>query len=504
MQIIELEGDENITIIRNLLERAADSEVLLFVPKGCETLENNKVNLMVLRRWADNLTLQVGLVIEDRETRRLAREVGFVVLPSIEMGQKANLRLLDRSRRRRRGLPPRPTPRLLFKRPSGRPAIGKRRRQTTLSAYAGSLVAATVFLVLAFALLFILPSATVTLKPLSEPVEAAMEIVGAAGLTEINYGLAEVPAGTVRVEREDIDTIATTNKRDVPDGHAQGSVVLANKTTMPVTITKGTVVCTSFGESVRFYIVADAWLPGELYRTVRVGIIAAQPGLGGNVPALTINTVEGELAAQVDVLNDTRTSDGTVRRMSTVDGEDKVHLRAKLVKRLQEEAYRELTSSLAQGEFIPAESLIITVLDEEFDHKIDDMTDELGLRMKVEVSGLAVSGADGEKLLLRLLEQRMKPGYHLLAGSASFERGSLINATPERARFSMSVRAAIAPAIDTAAVRGAIAGKTVDAAKEHLSRQFKLASEPHIELGGSLLRRLPWWTARIRVRISVE
>jgi len=511
MQIIELQGDENITVIRNLLERATDSEVLLFVPKGCEALENNKVNLMVLRRWADNLALRVGMVIEDRDTRGLAREVGLVILPSVKEGQQVDLHALDRRRRRHKGLPPRPTPSSLLRRRRPEPVGGSlnqvatRRlgQRTARSAYVGLLATAGVFLVLAFMLLFMLPSATVTLKPVSEPVQAAMEMVGVAGLTEINYGLAQVPARTVYVEREGTDTIATTNKRDVPDGHAQGAVVFANKTTIPVTITKGTVVRTSAGQNVRFYTVADAWLPGELYSTVRVGILAAEPGPSGNVPPLTINVVEGELAAQVDVLNDSRTTGGTVRRMSTVDGDDKVRLRAKLVKRLQEEAYSELTSVLTKGEFIPPDSLVITVLDEEFDHNVDDMTDALGLKMKVKVSGLAISGADGEKLLLGLLEQRMKPGYRLLADSARFERGGRITATPEQARFSMSVQAAIAPAIDTQVVKDAIAGRTIDGAKEYLSQQFKLRSEPQIELSGSLMKRLPWWAGRINVRVSM-
>jgi hypothetical protein len=248
-------------------------------------------------------------------------------------------------------------------------------------------------------ILFLLPSATVTLQPVSEPVQASMQILGVAGLSEVNYGLGQVPARVVSVERETFDTIETTKRRDVPDGHAEGTVVFANKTSVPITVTKGTVVRTSFGENVRFFTVADAGVPGELYATARVGILAAEPGPGGNVAQLTINVVEGELAAQVDVLNDSRTSGGTVRRVSTVDGLDKVNLRAKLSKRVQEEAYDELTAALDRGEFIPAESLVINVLDEEFDHKIDDITGQLGLTMRVTVNGLAVSGADGEDLL---------------------------------------------------------------------------------------------------------
>ncbi|MBC7261763.1 MAG: baseplate J/gp47 family protein, partial [Chloroflexi bacterium] len=286
--------------------------------------------------------------------------------------------------------------------------------------------------------------------------------------------------------------------------HAQGTVIFANKTTMPVTITKGTVVRTSSGENVRFYTVADAWLPGELFATVRVGILAAEPGPKGNVPPLSITVIEGELAAQADVLNDARTSGGTVRRMPVVAGEDQVNLRAKLMKRLQEEAYKELTAALNKGEFIPPDSLTITIISEEFDHKVGDMADELGMSMKVRVTGLAIDTTNGEKLLLRLLEQRMKPGYRLLEDSATFQQDGLVEATPEKARFRMSVKAKIAPAIEAKDVSHAIAGQTVEAAKEYLVQQFKLSTAPQIHLQNSLLQRLPWWTARIHVRVSVR
>jgi hypothetical protein len=528
MEVIKLNGSENITIIRSLLEAASlhqlgeaaslrqlgevataplhqlgEAEVLLYVPKGCEALENNRVNLAVLRRWADNLTVRLGVIIEDRETRGLAREAGLLVLHSIEQGQQANLRLLDSRRRRHQGLPPRPISSILPLR-ANRPAAGNRGQASQRRVVATLLVAALLFAALGLGLLFLLPSATVTLKPVHEPVQASMQIGGVAGLTEISYGSGEVPAHTASVEREGTDKIATTGRTNVPDGYAQGAVVFANKTTIPVTITKGTVVRTSTGENVRFYTVADARLPSELYGTVRVGVLAAEPGPRGNVPAFSINVIEGELAAQADVLNDARTSAGTVRRMGTVDGEDKVRLRARLLERLQEEAYGELTAALTQSAFIPPDSLVITILDEGFDHNTGDMADELTLTMRVTVIGLAIDTADGEELLLRLLEQRMKPGYHVVAGSATFMRENLLQATPEEARFEMSVRAAAAPAIDPQAVRETIAGQTVQAATENLSRRFALESEPRIELSSSFLQRLPWWTARIRVQVVAD
>jgi hypothetical protein len=503
MQTIELSGDESIAAILNLLQQANDRDVLLFVPRGCEALERDRVNLQVLRRWADNLALLIGLVVEDRATQVLAREAGFVLLPSLERGQKADLAALDRRRRRRKGLPARPAPSLLF----GSTTLSKARKAGPRGfsrAGISLLLVAVAFAAFASVLLFVLPSATVELTPFSEPAEASMDMSAIAGLAEINYSEGQIPADTVSVQREGLDTIATTNKRDVPDGHASGTVIFANKTTIPVTITRGTVVRTSFGENVRFYTVADVWLPNELHGTVRVGILAAEPGPGGNVPALTVNVVEGEYAAQVDVLNDSRTNGGTVRRISTVDGVDKANLRAKMSKRLQEEAYRELTSGLQPGDFIPPDSLIINILNEEFDHKIDDIADELGMTMTVQVSGLAIRSEEARQLILSLLQQSTKPGYRLIENSANFQRGDLIHATPEEARFSMSVQAAMAPEIRADEVSSAITGRTVQGAIEYLTSRLRLASEPRIELTGSLLGRLPLWAARIQVQVTTE
>ena len=502
MQIIQLEGAETMNLIHDLLDRATESQVVLVVPRGCEALESNEVNLKVLRRWADNLALRLALVVQDSPTRVLAHAAGFVLLPSVAAAQKADLPLLDRKRRRREGLPPRPYMGSLLG-PLGAAGAGKAGQRTRLNRVALPLAAGAIFLALALAALLLLPTATVAVRLATEPVAASMEISGVSGLAEVNYGAGQVPARTVSAERVATDTIATTDKRDVPDGHAEGSVVLANRTTTPVTITKGTLVRTSFGRNVRFFTVADVGLPGELHGTVRVRILAEFPGPDGNVPALTINIVEGEMAAQAEVLNDARTTGGTVRRMSVVHGDDKVRLRAKVMRQVQEQAYKELIAGLAPSDFIPQESLVISVLEEEFDHNVGEMVDTLGLTMAVRVNGLAVSGAAGEKLLQALLQQRMKPGYRLVEGSARFVRGDVLEATREQARFEMTAQAAIAQALVVRSVQGALAGKTVQQATAYLKRQFQLIADPEIELTASPLQRLPWLGSRIRVQVTV-
>lgn len=509
MKVIELTGTETITAVHDLLSQcvqpgqgASAEEVLLYVPKGTEALENNRVNLALLRRWADNLSLRLALVIEHRETRGLAREVGLLVVHSVEQAKRHSLRYLDQRRRRQQGLPPRPISSIL-RSPPTRPNGAKAGRSSRRIAAA----LASAFLLLAIlvgAMVLMIPSATVELAPVSEPVEATMQIRAVAGLSDVSYETGEIPARTISVERSGASNYPTTGRTEVPDGHAEGMVVFANKTTIGVTITKGTVVRTSTGDNVRFFTVADAWLPGTLYGSVRVGILAAEPGPRGNVAPLKINVVEGELAAQVDVLNDARTTGGSVRRMGVVDGADVAALRAKLMKQLQQEAYLEITAGLAQTEFVAPDSLAISVIDEQFDHKVGDLADELGLTMQVKVTGLAVDTAQGHALLLSLLAQRIKSGYGLVEGSTSYSSAEQVSADAEKASYNMTVRGIIAPAIDRDQTARLISGKTVTAAQDLLTGNLKLTGKPVIKLVNSLGGRLPLWSRRIRIIVSAR
>lgn len=372
------------------------------------------------------------------------------------------------------------------------------------AAYRVPAIAASAVLAIVVMLMFVFPSATVTLTPVSQSLSASLEMTGVNGLAKVDYERNQVPARTIVVEQEASDTIPTTSKQDVPDGHAQGAVVFANKTSSAVQIPKGTVVSTSFGRNVRFFTVSDVSLSGEVHRTVRVGVLAAEPGPGGNVPPLTINTVEGELAAQIDVLNDGRTEGGSVRRVSAVDAQDKVALRAKLMEKVQREAYQELTNALSLEEFVPPASLSVSVLGEEFDHKVGEVADALQMTMRVQVEGLAVSGTGGQQLLTRELQKKLPKGYRLVTQKAQYTRGEIVGATGDQARFSMSAQAMMAVVIDQWTVRRTVAGKRLAEAQQALMNKYSLQRQPHIETASSLLGRLPWFTLRIRVVDALE
>ncbi len=85
-QIIYLEVDDDLPAIRDRLEWAQARRVMLVVPPRCATFRS-LVNLRVLKRYAQNLALDLALVTRDPETRRLAKAEGFPVLGSTGRGR---------------------------------------------------------------------------------------------------------------------------------------------------------------------------------------------------------------------------------------------------------------------------------------------------------------------------------------------------------------------------------------------------------------------------------
>ena len=160
------------------------------------------------------------------------------------------------------------------------------------------------------------------LAPVAVPVAGELAVTAVNLNTAVDYGNATIPARVVQVIVSGTGETPTTGSLDGPDEHASGQVVFVNRTTSPVTVPKGTIVRTGSGTNVRFYTVTAVEVAGSLYAFRRVGVIAMDPGPSGNVQPLTINVVEGDLAASVEVLNDTATTGGTIKRVPLVDAAD--------------------------------------------------------------------------------------------------------------------------------------------------------------------------------------
>lgn len=291
-------------------------------------------------------------------------------------------------------------------------------------------------------------------------------------------------------------------RKDMPDGHASGQVVLVNRTASPVRVPTGTIVRTSSGVNARFYTVSEVELPPALYGHARVRVVALEPGPRANVGAFTVNVVEGEVAHLVDVLNDAPTQGGTIKRVPIVAYDDIERLRADQVLRLQQEAYGRLVSELEEGEFVPPESLDVQVLSQEYHQVVDEQSDVLSMDMKVAVPGVAVNGAALNELATQFLESRAGEGLSLIDDSLIVERVGSVQVEGRKVRFQVSARGMVAPVIDVDQVKAAIRGKEIAQAKGWLSEGLRLRSAPRISVSPEWWEYVPWLPGRIDVVIS--
>ena len=492
-QVIYLEADDDFATIRHRLSAAQAGKVILVVPPNCRGLKN-RMHLRLLERLMDDSPVRVALVTRDRTLGTSARELGFPTFPSVEKAQRSRWpprrsrlkRLLPEKGRR---APARPTS---LQDPRGKVAMQRGEAVLFFGLLGG------VFLILLAGFWLLVPSATVTLKPLTYPLEETLTVQADPNLEEIDFLNSVLPATVKEVEITGREQIACTAKKDVPDDYAQGEVIFINKTSEATTVISGTIVSTSAGASVRFRISEDLPLPPVGGGRARVMVEALEPGPSGNVAAWTINRVEGTIALQVNVINDSPTQGGTMKQVSYVTNEDKEQVKDMLMRRLRQEGYNALVSRL-EGAYLPPESVELIVLTETYDKFVEEVADSLALDIRVWARGIAIAEEDARRLALTALESSMSEGFQLLSKEIGFRPGEVTEAGGEQVVFQIIVRGQMMMRIDEGEIKEHLTGKSIADAVAYLGRRLELVEEPSVEV-------LPGWWPRlplIPLRISL-
>ncbi len=511
-ETIRLGEGDTVYVIREKLEQVASGQVAVVVPRGHPALRS-ELSLVLLRRAAESLALDLVLVTNDHALAGLARAAGLRTASGGD-GQAERARA-PRVRTRLEGtlgLPER------ARAPLARPAVEPAPRQSRLGRrvtipsltwadlrqhVALFVVAVAAGLVLLLGLCLALPSATVVLQPKGEEVGVELGVLASTSVQQVDFEKSQVPARQVQTEVTDQETGQTTGKRSIVDKNATGDVVFVNKTNSEVTVPRGTVVRTADGETVKFYTLLDAVLPGGYGATTRVPVQAAEPGPGSNVAALTIRVVEGEPSYQVEVLNDKPVQGGSEKRVSVVASEDRDRLRASLVQKLQQKAYDELVANLNKGDWIPPDSLDVAITDEVFDRQVDEEAETLGLAMKVRVTGMAVDGQATRTLMSQALLGHGSESLVVNDATLQVEQPvGKVEVEGDIIRFRARAAAMLVPAVNLKAVSSRLAGRDPASAADWLASQCDLSSPPEIRIRPGWWPRLPWMPSRIQVRLS--
>ncbi len=490
-QIIHLNPEDEIATIRDKIQWAAAPRVILYVPRRNRALRD-KMNLRLVQRTAIDNAMQIALVARHPETVRLAQEIGLPVFwtaksllpwrkwngtaPVFVPGEDGDLLTVVT------------------------PSEARRHKDYRIA----SAIAAGVFILMVGALaLMLLPTAKVTIAPVTDDVSVDhIEVSANASVKSVNPTIGQIPARVDNVTLDGSEQLVPSAKKDVPDAKSGGSVLLTNRTNQAVHVPKGTVVSTSAGVPVRFQTTADVDVaPSARFDTP---IVALEGGPSGNVARLTINSIEGPLSVALIALNQNPTGGGTVKRANVVSEDDKTRLQQILTNRFRQEAITKLQGKVQENEFLAAETISITLDTITFDKFVDEPADQLTLTAHATAQGLIVNGANANIVALKRLESKLRTGFELVPDTIQFVPGGILAADPNSIRFEMSAKGQAAEAVDRNAIANSVHGLTTREATAWLQQHLTLKRDPTFDINPDWLGsgRLPYFNFRINVDVT--
>lgn len=502
---VELQPGDDIASIRRRLQVLEAERVALILPWEMRFL-SRPLDFDLLRREAERRRMQVAIISRDPERRLLARACGFPTFANVAEAQAAGSWRMWPSVQVEP--PPRhwwdepvvlsPRPRPLAPSWVARAGLGAR---LAIFFLALTIVAATAYLVV--------PSAHVTLTPMSQTYTIVVPVAVDAEAEEVDVAARTIPARRIGDEFEGYLEVETTGLMSVFAGRATGAVLFTNLLAQDYTVPAGTVVRTSSTSyPVRFRTTESVVVPAGGQALAPIETLEQR---GGNVAAFQINQVEGVAASAVRVINPEPTRGADLQEVRVVTSEDYERARTLLMRQLldqaaiafQEEGYLQPTEMLLR------QSLRVEAVPKQaYNRFVTEQADMVGLTMRVLVSGWVIDMDNAEAVAYAALAGRVPEGHRLLG--ARFEVGEVAeeDITPGDYTLFVTATGYADVTLDVGAAARLIRGMRADEARERLMTSFPLAEEPQVTLwpewpaGFKWLERVPLIPLRIQVQVQ--
>ncbi|PID86008.1 MAG: hypothetical protein CSA11_05565 [Chloroflexi bacterium] len=516
MKVIYLDSEDDIVSICDQLDWAGDAQVLLVLPEDGGVLAEG-LDLVRLRRHADRIRVEVGLVTAVSMVTRPAKSLGLPTFVTVEAAQSSR-RGWWRGRKRSEtvGLPTMGGVTAKDLRPKPMDAADKReakRRSTPLTSpslwtmrYLSIILFFLAMALVVVAFSYLVPGATVTLSPVVEPISVTQQILVDPYIEQVDYGRSAVPGRILQVAQSWQTDVETSGVIEVPSASARGKVVFANRLEEDVTVPAGTRVSTSEGSNVVFQTLTEVVVPGVEGGTAEADIIAIEPGYQGNVDINLINKIEGALDIQLEVRNLEPTTGGGVRETPAVTEADQERLRSQVLQFLQAASVSEMEAELSEREFMARDSLrVVNVDSETFSHFPGEQTNRVALEMRAQVAGTAVNTTDASGIVYEALAAQVPRGHTLVPESIKFASGDVIGVDDAgRVTFEMIGEAVVAPDLELGEAVEMITGQQPEIAVAYLYQELPLRELPEITVFPNWFNRLPFLSTRIEMDVRLE
>ncbi|MCS7251174.1 MAG: hypothetical protein RMK32_08955 [Anaerolineae bacterium] len=498
IEILPVWPDDDWASLRFRIAISNAPRVILEVPAEHPVL--NPVSLRRLQHWVEGIGKEIALVTPSLEGRRAALELGLPVFACREKALRSSWPVLTETEElvAPRGM----TPDIRAWADACPPTSHRWAR--VLSLLVGSLGLLSVLLLV----VFLFPSAEVTLYPQGQPLAVKENLVADPRLAARDLTRGAIPAYPVAVVVEGRAETRTTGRQGQPRGYAEGQVVLVNQTARPVEVPAGTIVRAASGNLVvRFMISPSVTVPAGFGGTAVAQVRALEPGPAGNVGPNQINLVEGPLAFSLRVSNPERLAGGKLETVPVVTAVDRERVREALIAQLRQQGYAQMQSGLDSQDCVLPQTLRVEPLLEGYDRIVGEPAESLRAEMRARVVGYKVLRSDIGAIMLVALARQAPPGYELAAEGFTFTGCEDLEATVEtdeegqpRIRLNVQAQGKAIPRLSIARIRKELRGQSIGGALQQL-QALPLAQPPEIRVLPAGWPWLPLLESRIRVQI---
>ena len=354
-----------------------------------------------------------------------------------------------------------------------------------------------------------LPGALITLSPNREIQSLELEVRTDPDLLtpQLTGGL-PVHEDTIIVEGR--NQLESSGIIQVPEKPAVGSIQFTNLTQERVDLPAGTIVTTLETPIIRFQTTQDASIPGGVGKKANVPIQAVVPGSSGNLPANSVQAIEGTLGLQLTANNISPTRQGSDQPAASPTTSDQAQLYDSLKDELELTAIEELLSRIpADGTLadypLRATLELSEVLDETYIPEIGLPSDQVTLILRLEFTFQYVAKNDLEALARPILAANLPDRYQAVPETLRIiHDDEKLRGNLDQAEWQITLEQDIQPVVSEAEAIDLAHGLPIEQAKSRLQSELELAQAPQIQITPGWWPYLPYLPFRIQVDIQSD
>jgi len=328
--------------------------------------------------------------------------------------------------------------------------------------------ALTLVAILVFSLVWLLPSAILTVTVIPKTLDQDVELTLSTTDSEINFADKVVPAQIDSVEESGEKMIETTGEKIIGDP-AKGEVVIYNRTSSSKTFAKG--VSLAFG-TLKFTLDEDVTIAsksaGSDYVDVpgkaSVLITSSSIGENSNLPSGTEFTLASFSKDSYVAKNEEALTGGTEETVQVVSKDDQKLLLTSLTEELLEKIKSNTTGDSNSGTGIYLIPDSAKVQNDSYSARVGETAKNLSLSITVKVSLLKYNTQDVTTLVNSEIDQAVPPGYTRANLPSTVELSArIVEGSGESVKGKAKVKVALLPLIDNQALQSSLKGKSAAA-----------------------------------------